>query len=266
MAKRSSKRKNKGDDDRADHSNSIDKNNKDNEKVSSQSNQDSETPELWDAVEVVTKGNIPCRMEQCRENAVVVWASNLKPEDLWPMCEDCQLEQFGGWPDGMEPSNKSSQRLPSQDDIKGLCNSTDECCELPTVTPAKDPDDKGDTVMITSSSDNSDDSSESSNNSSGRETPLAVDNNPIVLQKEKESVSQDDVRNSSSQQNEVDDEVECEEVWDLKGILSMESINENPIKCSTEKCLLPAACYYVSNLKPLSKWYTCLDCQVRTTT
>jgi len=59
-----------------------------------------------------------------------------------------------------------------------------------------------------------------------------------------------------------DDEEEDEEVWDLKLIVSKESLEQAPIKCSTEKCMLPAACAYVSNLAPSTKWYTCLDCQV----
>ena len=31
------------------------------------------------------------------------WASNLNPEDNWDLCEDCQVSEFGGWPDGVVP-------------------------------------------------------------------------------------------------------------------------------------------------------------------
>lgn len=54
------------------------------------------------------------------------------------------------------------------------------------------------------------------------------------------------------------------EVWDLKKILAFEDINkEATIKCSSEECLLPACCIWVSNLTPNAKWYSCLDCQER---
>jgi len=43
-----------------------------------------------------------CRMEACKNTAVSIWATNLKPDDPWPMCETCQETEFGGWPQGMQ--------------------------------------------------------------------------------------------------------------------------------------------------------------------
>ena len=55
-----------------------------------------------------------------------------------------------------------------------------------------------------------------------------------------------------------------EEGWELKRIMSIQDVTgDAPIKCSTETCLLPAACAYVSTLDPTSRWFCCLDCQVR---
>jgi hypothetical protein len=56
---------------------------------------------------------------------------------------------------------------------------------------------------------------------------------------------------------------EMEEAWNVKKVMSIADVSDCPIKCSTEKCALAAACVYVSNFAPTEKWYTCLDCQVR---
>jgi len=37
-----------------------------------------------------------------KNTAVSIWATNLKPDDPWPMCETCQETEFGGWPQGMQ--------------------------------------------------------------------------------------------------------------------------------------------------------------------
>jgi hypothetical protein len=68
---------------------------------------------------------------------------------------------------------------------------------------------------------------------------------------------------SESNEKEGDDE----EVWDLKKIMSIQAVSSNaPIKCSTDDCLMPAACAWVSTRNPTVNWYTCLDCQVGRTT
>ena len=67
-----------------------------------------ETDEIWDIVHVIpTDGDqITCRNNNCSQNAVVSWASNLNPEDTWDICEDCQQKEFGGWPLGFEKKDK----------------------------------------------------------------------------------------------------------------------------------------------------------------
>jgi hypothetical protein len=64
--------------------------------------------------------------------------------------------------------------------------------------------------------------------------------------------------------NDKTEEMEEDEQWDLKKIMSIAAVNcTSPIKCSHETCNLVAATVWVSNLKPSENWYSCLDCQVR---
>ena len=96
------------------------------------------------------------------------------------------------------------------------------------------------------------DSSRSNDDDALSHTPLAAPKQPEEQGKEEKAEEEDE------------DLVEAEEVWDLKKIMSIEDVtHECPIKCSHEDCPLPAAVAWVSDQKPNSKWYSCLDHQVR---
>ena len=34
------------------------------------------------------------------------WASNLNPNNNWDLCEDCQVDEKGGWPNGFDKKDK----------------------------------------------------------------------------------------------------------------------------------------------------------------
>lgn len=66
--------------------------------------EEEEEEEVWDLIHVIPKSETyVCRTEGCENKAVACWASNLNPEDKWNMCEGCQQNDFGGWPEGVEP-------------------------------------------------------------------------------------------------------------------------------------------------------------------
>ncbi len=73
------------------------------------SDEGSEVDEVWDITRVIptAEEKIKCRYEHCSEQAVATWATNKDPEDKWPLCEKCQFEDFGGWPEGVEPIERS---------------------------------------------------------------------------------------------------------------------------------------------------------------
>jgi hypothetical protein len=76
--------------------------------------EEEEKDELWDLVRVVPKSkSCKCRTETCSAQAVATWASNLEPEDKWDLCEECQLEDFGGWPEGIEPDDDDDEEQKS---------------------------------------------------------------------------------------------------------------------------------------------------------
>ena len=61
-----------------------------------------------------TDEKIPCRnCKKCFNNAAVSWASNLNPEDIWDLCEDRRVDEFGGWLDGVVPIKTSTESAES---------------------------------------------------------------------------------------------------------------------------------------------------------
>ena len=103
--------------------------------------------ELWDVIEILKgkKSDHVCRGDGCIEAAVVVWRSNLvkDPNDFWPMCDSCQEEHFGGWPDDMEPLNNKTDDISTEGG--GLENeATSE--ETHKQGDAEPPDDVGNTT------------------------------------------------------------------------------------------------------------------------
>jgi hypothetical protein len=62
-------------------------------------------PEIWDLVRQIpyTEKNM-CHQQGCNLQAIAMWASNLtKTGEEWLVCEDCQVTDFGGWPEGEIP-------------------------------------------------------------------------------------------------------------------------------------------------------------------
>lgn len=193
--------------------------------------------ELWDIIEVIHgKTDRVCHMEGCNLLAVAVWKSNLvnDPNDVWPMCESCQENYYGGWPDDIE--------RPATFIEEGLASAAGD--ELENNKAASNVATK--------------DEAEPTNDAIRGETVDDFITSDVVdANKEPTSESEDEANS---------DENEADEVWDVKKIMSIAAINhECPIKCSHETCDLPAAVAMVSNVKPNENWYSCLDCQVCST-
>jgi hypothetical protein len=80
-----------------------------NKKVSSEdvtnTNDTDAADEFWDVLRVIEDPNetCNCRTEQCEYKVVVVWAIASDPTDEWPLCEECQEKDFGGWPANITP-------------------------------------------------------------------------------------------------------------------------------------------------------------------
>jgi hypothetical protein len=244
---------------------------------------DDETEEeVWDLVEVLSRkkdgSTTTCRREGCSDVAVAAWATNLATNDRWNVCEKCQVQEFGGWPEGVDP--------PSDED-----GDSDEAEEEPTSTEAeaegeRDSDEKGqcEASGIETPAKNISQSQESAkdgDDSKGDTTtiPMVIHDCPNDVRDNSPTKSVESPINTNKVNNDAlpkieaspdstpdddadgDDET-ADEVWDLKKILPIEAVTEEcPILCSTEDCNLTACCIWISNRAPTTKWYCCLDCQ-----
>jgi hypothetical protein len=89
---------------------------------------DDDAEEEWDVVRVIPtdEEKVACRSDDCCEQAVVIWASSLNLSDEWPMCEDCQLTEFGGWPEGVFPIKTSTDTGDDAEEIARLVAEREE--------------------------------------------------------------------------------------------------------------------------------------------
>ena len=198
------------------------------EEMTIKAQEEEEPEEVWELKRVLVAGQADahhCRMEGCAKEAVVVW-HGADPDDEWPMCEDCQESEFGGWPEGVqrEGGDTGNEDAVDASAAKNLADNDDT-----KATPSKKSD-----------------------------TPAAkevVESNPV---------DKGPGTSNEEEANDEEEEEEEEEVWDLKKIMSVAEVtHECPIKCSHETCPLPAGVAWISNKDPTTKWYSCLDHQVR---
>ena len=84
-----------------------------------ESSMDDKQQEVWDLVCTLPSFlGIVCMTDGCAHTAVGSWSSDIRQQNYWYTCEECQLKDFGGWPedpgkavvpnDGLE--NKKGQR------------------------------------------------------------------------------------------------------------------------------------------------------------
>ena len=201
------------------------------------SEEEGETEGVWDLVRVIpaTEKKVKCRHDDCSNRAVAVWATDKHPEDEWPLCEEHQLEEFGGWPEGVEPVEASSDivdvemRSIAAKDEHPISESAETISTSSVATE----------IIATPPTKN--------------RMNLSNEENGLVV---------------GSTTNEVDvidgerDPNPSEEKFDLSGIVPLKKLLSNPIKCSDEACLLPACSIWTSTSDP-KKWYYCIDCQER---
>ena len=198
--------------------------------------EENEEEEVWDIVHVAVEGkDETCRTDGCEQVAVATWATNKVPDEKWPLCEACQEKDFGGWPEGFERHAESSKPTDAVEP------SNDTTLESPT----NEKDVEEGTSMDVDSKD----------------VVMEGDDTPKEGTEATSEVHANDDEEDPSDPNDEGEDEEEDEKWDLKKILSHAAVTkEGPIKCSTEDCLLPACCLYVSSTRA-EKWYSCIDCQ-----
>ncbi|GKY96953.1 hypothetical protein MPSEU_000654300 [Mayamaea pseudoterrestris] len=79
----------------------------------------SEEDDVWDLKRILLGNNhdgcfvATCRTADCSGKAIAIWTSSADPSDEWPLCEQCQDDEFGGWPEGMEPAGNNDELVDS---------------------------------------------------------------------------------------------------------------------------------------------------------
>ena len=228
--------------------------------------------EVWDLERVIPKGEgIICRTEGCKDLAVATWCSNLESDDKWPLCEGCQLKDFGGWPEGVDPPDDEEEE--EEQDPTEAKESHDRQNDAETSSSSSNQETASSSSPTSSNKIESDEKPKDKNDlSSGTPSTTSVDSSPPVDKndtpepskepRDTSQVSSEESTNGSSegtpemapvvsQSTDQDAEEEENEIWDLKKILPYADITkEATIKCSTETCKLPACCIWKSNLAP----------------
>lgn len=214
----------------------------------------------WNFLRVTTNDNATtlCKNDGCEEPAVAVWVNKSNLQDERPLCETCQEKEHGGW------TNEGSRVDTVASKSKVLVEST-ENATTETPTKVKHEEDEVESAMdvdideeSTSTSTNveMEDSAQQEQELDATSTTITSNDNDQVMKDGGDTQDKNQDASATSGSHSDDDE---EEEWELKKIISVESINKG-VKCNTEECQLLACCIYVSSTTG-EKWYSCIDCQ-----
>ena len=255
--------------------------------------------EQWDFVKVVDQVKEPCacRSDGCESKAVVVWKSSFDPtgEDVWPLCEECQEKDFGGWPDEVKPPNSTMLEISDKESDLGEGPS-------PLDDPEKNPHEPEANNTLTSEEtevelqedaeqwdfvkviDQDTESCACRTDDCGNKAvvvwqssfdPKGEDVWPLCEECQEKDfggwpenltppATSDDKEFDEEDSDPLEDATDADGGWDLKKIIPKHEIIEFPIQCEDPGCNLLAAVVWVSNSNPSEKWRGCLDCQVKT--
>lgn len=220
----------------------------------------------WNMLRVTAddnNGTTLCKNDGCEQPAVATWVNKNEFQDERPLCETCQEKEHGGLPNGS--SMMSVDPITSKSNV--LVESTKNATtETPTNVKqeedtAMDVDIKEESTSTTANvkmEDSTVQEEEQELDATSTTTTTSSADNDQVMEECDDTQDKDQDASAPSGSHNNDDE---DEEWELKEILSSESITTKSIKCHTEECKLLACCIYVSSTSR-EKWYSCIDCQV----
>jgi hypothetical protein len=229
--------------------------------------------DVWDVVRVIptAEEQVQCR-NGCTEQAVATWASNNKPNDMWDLCEKCQLDECGGWPTGVSPidysttsSNDVSLDVDVEDDVDDVDNvdnvdGVDTATGITTTVGNNTIKNASSATVAISSVDETVDLSKNDITAS-EESKDGNGNNNTPPQ---DVTTTDEVEDEDNDEDEDEDEDDGDESFDLRQIISLQRLLSGPPLCSggdSGGCSLPACSVWTSSKNPKNKWYYCIDCQ-----
>ena len=176
---------------------------------------------------------------KCTFNAVACWATSGDDQDPWDTCEECQENDFGGWPEEATAPDDGGETDGDNDD------------------PAKETRQDQTTKGLEKSETND---AQKLKNGSEKEH---VANNMKEKDKEYEMSMNDEGskkdKNESDDNSNNSDEVE-QEKWSIERLVTIDEIeSDNPPNCQTVGCSLISCSLWKSDSG--EEWRSCLDCQ-----
>lgn len=220
----------------------------------------------WSIVSAVKDDDTKqCCSDDCDKVAVAVWINEEEPDKEYSLCESCQEEQHGGWPEDFANDANATNTT------NATTNKTKEST-LEGPPDAKEEEENVDMDIDDKESKSEDvemQDDEQQNDVEMDENSNADDKDVTMQEEDDESQETNDSTEDKEENKEITDESntveeeddEEEATWDLKKILSLSDVNkEAPIKCGTEDCTLAACSLYVESGTG-EKWYGCIDCQ-----
>jgi len=183
--------------------------------------------ETWDLVTVIDDSKkaeraINCRTKGCAAQAVAIWQSSNDPngKDAWPLCEPCQENDSGGWPDDKADTAATAT--------------------ITTTTTTESKQEASDASAVDEAGTTDGTASKGIDGGKGITPTSNAEDGSAVTETTEEDAGDD--------------------AWDLKKVLPVEEITKFPIPCDEEECNLLAAVVWTSSKGPSEKWRGCLDC------
>ncbi|KAL7572536.1 hypothetical protein ACA910_000359 [Epithemia clementina (nom. ined.)] len=100
--------------------------------------------EEWEFVRLLTSESPDtCRTDGCSTNAVAIWTSQSNPDDEWPVCFGCQVKEFGGYPEGVTPSDHDDGECKEPDGNGNLDSHHESPSDQKSEDENKDTNDEG---------------------------------------------------------------------------------------------------------------------------
>jgi hypothetical protein len=211
----------------------------------------------WDVLRVFEDPNdsCECRTEECKSKAVVVWATTLDPTDEWPLCEECQEKDFGGWPANVTPPTHIQSNAHNEDEGK-------ESCEVATEEKTEQTADATSTADETSDDKECDPSKVTLNSTSSPTTDPTEDpaTDPAMdpTTEPTTNPTEDSTTDPTTDPTEDPTEDPADEVWDVLRVFQDPS---NACVCRTEECESKAVVVWATTLDPTDEWPLCEECQ-----
>ena len=190
---------------------------------------------------------------KCAHRAVARWACR---DEIRDTCEECQEDNFDGWPEGTEPLGDPSSVFNGGNSVENLVQELEEDIEV----------DENERNEISKELKENEDREPKSNKLGVSPAKFSdkggnVDNINNEMQDVRDEQDDDNMRKNEKGDDDDDNGDDGgEEQWMVEHMITIDEIeSDSPIFCQTDQCKLLACAVWKSDKG--EKWNSCLDCQ-----